>query len=212
MTTSIEADLQKSAISKQVTNSFQSSINVKHASLSVLKNQIVKAATIIFKVLMADNKLFCCGNSDSYTTCQNMAMNILKKSDTTGKTLKVISLANDTVTDKDNSGLDSSVQSFAQQIESSARKGDILLAVSTTGDENSLKDAIKTAKKKLSQVILLTGGHSEILTTELDNSDIEIKIPSDNIARIQETHILTVNCICDAIEWQLSQTKESEKI
>jgi D-sedoheptulose 7-phosphate isomerase len=83
------------------------------------------------------------------------------------------------------------------------RSGDILLAISTSGNSANVLEAIKTAHQRKMRIVALTGKNGGKLRELLDDSDIEICVPSDVTARIQEVHLLVIHCLCDLIDTHL---------
>jgi phosphoheptose isomerase len=81
--------------------------------------------------------------------------------------------------------------------------GDVLLAISTSGQSPNVNLAIEAAHMKKMTVLALTGRDGGALAPILAASDIEIRIPAQITARIQETHILVLHCICDLIDFSL---------
>ena len=84
----------------------------------------------------------------------------------------------------------------------------MLLAISTSGNSKNVVAAIEAAHQKRCRVIALTGKDGGQMAAALDEQDIEIRVPSDVTARIQETHLLVIHCLCDIIERQLFETED----
>ena len=96
---------------------------------------------------------------------------------------------------------------FAKQVQALGRAGDILFVISTSGNSASIVEAVKSAHEKAMTVVALTGNCGGTLTHMLRPQDFEIRVPSNSTARIQETHILAIHCICDAIDWLYSENQ-----
>jgi D-sedoheptulose 7-phosphate isomerase len=94
-------------------------------------------------------------------------------------------------------------QVFSKQLRALGRKGDVLLAISTSGNSPSVVDAVKAAHELGVQVIALTGAGGGKVVAALDKQDISICVPHKVTARIQEVHLLVLHCLCDAIDHQL---------
>ena len=92
---------------------------------------------------------------------------------------------------------------FSKQVTALGHPGDVLLAISTSGNSENIAAAISAAHNKDMTVIVLSGKSGGEIATLLSSNDIEIRVPSESTARIQEVHLLVVHCICDLIDHQL---------
>ena len=117
--------------------------------------------------------------------------------------LPAIALSTDTSTITSIANDYSYTEIFSKQIRALGRQGDVLLAISTSGNSANVIDAIKVAQQRGLQVISLTGKFGGASRELLRDSDIEICVPSDVTARIQEVHLLVLHCLCDLIDTQL---------
>ena len=95
---------------------------------------------------------------------------------------------------------------FSKQIHALGAEGDILLAISTSGNSSNVVRAIEAAHERNMIVVALTGKSGGTMAETLLTDDIEIRVPSDSTARIQETHLLVIHCLCDLIDHQLLGT------
>jgi D-sedoheptulose 7-phosphate isomerase len=89
---------------------------------------------------------------------------------------------------------------FARQVEALGRPGDILLAISTSGNSENILKAIKAARSRDMQVISLSGRDGGQAASLLADTDIGICIAGPSTARIQEVHILVIHCLCDLVD------------
>ncbi|HHB92640.1 MAG TPA: SIS domain-containing protein, partial [Thioploca sp.] len=94
---------------------------------------------------------------------------------------------------------------FSRQIEALGQAKDMLLAISTSGNSPNILQAIQTAHDRNLNVIALTGYDGGTIGKTLVSTDIEIRIPSQSTARIQEVHLLVIHCLCDIIDQTLQQ-------
>ena len=92
---------------------------------------------------------------------------------------------------------------FAKQVSALGQQGDILLAISTSGNSSNVNLAINAAHEREMQIIALSGKQGGEMSTLLTSDDVEIRVPSDSTARIQEVHLLAIHCICDLVDHQL---------
>ena len=96
---------------------------------------------------------------------------------------------------------------FAKQVRALGHPGDLLLAISTSGNSSNIIAAIEAAHEQDVGVIALTGKGGGEVHTILNDMDIEIQVPSDVTARIQEVHLLVIHCLCGLIDTQLLGTE-----
>lgn len=191
-----------------VKNHFQENISVKKLAAELLPEKIVAAADLMTQCLSKGNKILCCGNGGSASDSQHFSAEMLNRFQMARAPLAAIALSTDTSTltaianDFDYSLV------FSKQIEALGKPGDVLLAISTSGNSASIVTAINTAHAKKIDIIALTGRDGGTIAKILANNDIEIRVPADVTIRIQETHILVIHCLCDLIEQQLYNPEE----
>ncbi len=92
---------------------------------------------------------------------------------------------------------------FSKQIKALGQAGDLLLAITTSGDSANVTDAVVAAHERNMRVIALTGREGGRLAQLLSNEDVEIRVPSQSTARIQEVHLLIIHCLCDLVDRRL---------
>ena len=89
---------------------------------------------------------------------------------------------------------------FARQVEAIGKTGDILLAISTSGNSANVTAAIQACRNIDMTVVALTGSDGGVVARLLEDGDVEIRVPSERTCRIQEVHLLVIHCLCDAID------------
>ena len=99
-------------------------------------------------------------------------------------------------------------QIFSRQVSALGRKGDVLLAISTSGNSVNVLAAITAAHEKSIRVVALTGRDGGKMGVMLKADDIHICVPDKITARIQEVHLLSLHCICDGIDFMLYGDKK----
>ena len=95
---------------------------------------------------------------------------------------------------------------FSRQVQALGNKNDVLIAISTSGNSANVLAAIDAAHSNSMAVIALSGNNGGKLASSLKDHDIEIRVPSDSTARIQEVHLLVLHCICDLVDQQLAHS------
>jgi len=191
------------SLQDRIINHFSDSIQTKQDSLSSLCELIAFASQKIVESLVDDKKILTCGNGGSAGDAQHFSSEMLNRFERERPALPAIALTTDTSTITSIANDYHFDEVFAKQIRALGQKGDILLVYSTSGNSGNIVSAVKTAHDKEMNVIALTGKEGGALASILNESDIEIRVPSDSTARIQEVHLLITHCLCDLIDQQL---------
>ena len=167
-------------------------------------NLINKISESITKSIIDGNKILTCGNGGSAADAQHFAAEMLVRfrSDNERKSLPAIALTQDVSTLTACANDYSFIQIYSRLITSLGKEGDILIAISTSGNSQNILEAIKTAKGKNIQVILLTGINR---TKMCDLADLVVNVEDDNTARIQQAHITLIHLIMYQVEFILSK-------
>ncbi|KAH8256827.1 hypothetical protein KR044_006290 [Drosophila immigrans] len=150
--------------------------------------------------LLNGNKILCCGNGTSAANAQHFAASMINRFETERPSLPAIALNADNVvlTAISNDRLHDEV--YAKQVRALGHTGDVLLAISTRGNSRDIVKAVEAAVTRDMTIVALTGYDGGELAGLLGQQDVEIRIPSHRSSRIQEMHMLTVNCLCDLID------------
>jgi D-sedoheptulose 7-phosphate isomerase len=182
---------------------FQDSIETKMQAMETLIEPITQAAEHIVERLMQGSKVFSCGNGGSAADAQHFSSEMLNRFERERPGLPAIALSTDTSTITSIGNDYSFDEIFAKQIRALAHPGDLLLAISTSGNSSNVIAAIEAAHEQDVGIIALTGKGGGEMQTILNEMDIEIQVPSDITARIQEVHLLVIHCLCGLIDTQL---------
>ncbi len=188
---------------ERVKQLFKASLETKQKSSEVLPGQIAQAAALIVKSLLNEGKVLCCGNGGSAGDSQHFSSELLNRFERERPSLPAIALTTDTSTLTSIANDYSYNEIFSKQIRALGRKGDILLAISTSGNSRNVIEAIKAAHQREMHVVALTGREGGAMRELLQSGDVEICVPSQITARIQEVHLLVIHCLCDLIDSQL---------
>lgn len=188
---------------QRVSNHFRDSIQTKQAASDVLIPPILAAAQHMAHTLIHDGKVLSCGNGGSAGDAQHFSSEMLNRFERERPGLPAIALSTDTSTLTSIANDYSYREIFAKQIRALGRSGDVLLAISTSGNSDNVVAAIEAAHARKLHVIALTGRDGGRMAEILDSGDVEIRVPSDVTARIQEVHLLVIHCLCDLIDEQL---------
>lgn len=183
---------------------FEESIETKQNAGSMLSEIILEASQLFVKCLLNNNKILVCGNGGSAADSQHFASELINRFEIERPiSLPAIALTTDTSTLTSIANDYSYSEIFAKQIRALGQAGDVLLLISTSGNSESILRACEAAQSRELIIIALTGKDGGSLAGSLSANDIEIRVPGSSTARIQETHLLIIHCLCDLIDKQL---------
>lgn len=188
---------------ERIRKNFSESIQVKQQAMDSIAPVIADAAGLISRNLLQGNKILSCGNGGSAGDAQHFSSEMLNRFERERPALPAIALTTDTSTLTSIANDYSYEEVFAKQVHALGQGGDILLAISTSGNSSNVVNAIDAAHDREMQVVALTGRDGGIIANHLAAGDIEIRVPPCSTARTQEVHLLVIHCLCDLIDSQL---------
>ncbi len=181
---------------------FEESIEVKRSAMP-LAPRIVEAADLITRCLLADGKVLSCGNGGSAADAQHFSSEFLNRFEMERPGLPAIALTTDSSTLTSISNDYAYEEIFAKQVRALGQPGDVLLAISTSGNSANVSRAIEAAHERRATVIALTGRDGGHMAEVLRDNDIELRVPAERTCRIQEVHLVLIHCLCDLVDHQL---------
>lgn len=186
----------------RVLEHFHESIALKQASESLVPI-IVEAGRALTESLLNDGKILSCGNGGSASDAQHFSGEMLGRFEMERPGLPAVALTTDTsaLTAIANDYQYSDI--FAKQVRALGQAGDVLLAISTSGNSENVLRAVTTAHERGLRIVALTGGDGGTIARALNADDIEIRVPAQRTCRIQEVHILVIHSLCDLIDAEL---------
>jgi D-sedoheptulose 7-phosphate isomerase len=187
-------------LSQRIQNQFAESIATKEKALAAMAVPIEAAVRAMATSLAAGGKVMACGNGGSAADSQHFAAELLNRFEKERPPLAAVALTTDTSTLTSIANDYAYDQVFAKQVAGLGRAGDILLAISTSGNSPNVAEAIKVAHARGIRVVALTGKGGGTIGKQLKSDDIHLCVPADRTARIQEVHLLTLHCLCDGID------------
>lgn len=182
---------------------FDAGIEVQQAARIELAAAIAAAAEAMTTALLADHKILACGNGGSAGDAMHIASELVNRFELERPALPAVALTADSPTLTSIANDSSYEQVFARQVMALGASGDVLLAFSTSGRSPNVLAAIGAAHDRGLGVVALTGRDGGRIPALLAADDIEIRVPSSSTARIQETHLVVIHCLCDLIDRQL---------
>ncbi|MFN3884641.1 MAG: phosphoheptose isomerase [Rhodocyclaceae bacterium] len=187
-------------LAQRIHTQFEESIAAKRAALSILAAPIEAAVRLMARSRGARRPGWRWGNGGSAADSQHFAAELLNRFEKERAPLAAIALTTDTSTLTSIANDYAYDQVFAKQVAALGRPGDVLLAISTSGDSPNVAAAIAAAHAKGVRVVALTGKGGGTIGQQLGSDDIHICVPASRTARIQEVHLLTIHCLCDGID------------
>jgi D-sedoheptulose 7-phosphate isomerase len=182
---------------------FGDAIDLLERARSELSPGAARAAEMLFAALAADGRILACGNGGSAADAQHFVAELVGRFEQERLPLAAVTLSADTsilTAVANDYGYD---QVFSRQVQALGRAGDVLVAISTSGNSPSVVKAVQAAHERDMRVIALTGRGGGALGRMLTELDVHLCVPHDRTARIQEVHGLLLHALCDAIDLQL---------
>lgn len=185
---------------QRIQQQFHDSVQAKQQALDAMAGPIERAVRLMTQCLQSGGKVMACGNGGSAADSQHFAAELLNRFEKERPPLAAIALTTDTSTLTSIANDYRYEDVFAKQIQALGKKGDILLAISTSGNSPNVIEAIHVAHAHGVRVIALTGRNGGKINALLTPDDIHLCVPVERTARIQEVHLLTIHCLCDGID------------
>ncbi len=190
-------------IEERIKLHFEASAKLKLAAMEQLAPGIASAADLIARQLLTEHKVLSCGNGGSAGDAQHFSSEMLNRFERERPGLPAVALSTDTSTLTSIANDYHYNEIFSKQVRALGQTGDILLAISTSGNSANVAQAMEAAHDRGMQVVALTGKDGGAMALKLAEGDIELRVPSESTARIQEVHLLIIHCLCDLIDLQL---------
>ncbi len=188
---------------ERVIRHFTQSIETKQKALEIMGPSIVDAAELISRQLIQGGKVLSCGNGGSAGDAQHFSSEMLNRFERERPGLPAMALTTDASTVTSIANDYSYDEVFSKQVRALGHSGDVLLAISTSGNSRNVVNAIEAAHEREMHVIALTGKDGGAMGECLSEHDIELRVPAASTARIQEVHLLVIHCLCDLIDVHL---------
>lgn len=196
-------------LEQRIQQQFFDSADLKYAAAEILSKPIADAVNTVVGCITAGGKVLACGNGGSASDAQHFAAEFIGRFERERPGLAAIALTTDTsiLTAIGNDYDFNSI--YSKQVQALGAPGDVLLAISTSGNSANVLAAVDAARAKDMTVIALTGRGGGKLRERLGETDVHICVPHERTARIQEVHILVLHCLCDAVDLQLLGEQEN---
>ena len=192
----------------RISRHFHDSAQTKLEAVDFMAGDIALAGERMADCLLNHGKIMACGNGGSAADAQHFSAELLNRFEMERPGLAAMALTTDASTVTSIANDYAFEQIFSKQVRALGHPADLLLAISTSGNSPNVIQAIHAAHEMEMGVIALTGKGGGQIATLLNENDIHLCAPGKNTARIQEIHILTIHCLCDAIDCLLLGVEE----
>jgi D-sedoheptulose 7-phosphate isomerase len=190
-------------VTARIREHFAESIETKRRAADSLAEPAAAASRVMIECLQNGGKIMSCGNGGSAADSQHFAAEMLNRFEIERPSRAAMALSTDTSTLTSIANDYAYDLVFAKQVRALGRAGDVLLAISTSGNSGNVIQAVDAAHEREIRVVALTGGGGGKMAARLTANDVHICADSKRTARIQEVHLLILHCLCDAIDQAL---------
>jgi D-sedoheptulose 7-phosphate isomerase len=190
-------------LSARISAQFAESVQLKLEASRLLAGPIARAAELLARTLKSGGKVLACGNGGSAADAQHFAAELLNRFEIERAPLAAVALTTDSSTLTSIANDYAYEQVFSKQVRGLGRRGDALLAISTSGNSRNVLEAMQAAHELGVRVVALTGAGGGKMAGLVSADDVHICVPHKRTSRIQEVHLLVLHCLCDGIDFQL---------
>jgi phosphoheptose isomerase len=188
---------------ERIEQHFKDSIETKQQALQTLPESIEAAAQVMITALRNGNKILSCGNGGSAGDAQHFSSELLNRFEMERPGLPAMALTTDSSTLTSIANDYAYNEIFSKQVHALGQPGDILLAISTSGNSANVIAAMEAAHLRKMPIVALTGKNGGDMASLIHSHDVEVRVPSQSTARIQESHLVVIHCLCDLIDQTL---------
>jgi D-sedoheptulose 7-phosphate isomerase len=188
---------------ERIQQHFRESATVQREAIDTLAFPIAAAIDVLFGALANGSRILACGNGGSAANAQRLVAALVGQFERERPGLPAISLDANALTLTAIGNSSAFEEIYSKQVRALGQAGDVLVVISTSGNSVNLLAAIQEAHEREMFVIALTGSGGGVISEVLADTDIQICVPSERAARIQEVHLLTIHCLCDGIDAML---------
>ena len=190
-------------LTSRIERHFHDSAQLKLDVVGQLTTPIALAAERMVESLLAEGKILSCGNGGSAADAQHFAAELLNRFEMERPGLAAMALTTDSSTLTSIANDYAYEEIFSKQVRALGHGGDVLLAISTSGNSPNVLAAVEAAHERDMVVVALTGRDGGKMRAQLGAQDVLLNVPAQSTARVQEVHLLILHCLCDAIDCSL---------
>ncbi len=185
---------------QRIIGHFNESAELKIQSAAELAHPIAEAVELMFSALSNGNRILACGNGGSAAHAQHFAAGLVGRFERERLPLPALALSTAPAILTAIGNDYSFAEIFSKQVQAYGQAGDVLLAISTSGNSANVLAAIETAQEREMRIVALTGKGGGAIAGLLSDADVRVCVPDDRMTRIQEIHLLIIHCLCDGID------------
>jgi D-sedoheptulose 7-phosphate isomerase len=185
---------------ERILEQFHESVELNSQAAATLAQPIADAIDLMFAALANGNRILTCGNGGSAADSQHFAAKLVGRFERERLPLPAIALSTDTSVLTAIGNDYGYHEIFAKQVQALGQAGDVLLAITTSGQSGNVVAAVEAAQERDMRIVALTGNGGGALSGILSEMDVHICVPHQRVSRIQEIHLLTIHCLCDGID------------
>ncbi len=185
---------------EKIRSHFEESLEIQRTAMASIIPAIVEAGELMAETLHNGGKILSCGNGGSAGEVQHFSAELLNRFEMERPGLPAIALTTDSSTITAIANDYAYQDIFAKQVLALGAAADLLLAISTSGNSPNVVRAVDSAHERDMKVVALTGRDGGAMLDALDATDVEIRVPAERTARIQEVHLLVLHVLCDLID------------
>ena len=195
-------------LEQRIQQHFIESADLKYQAAQALSAPIAAAVQAILACVTSGGKVLACGNGPSAAEAQQFAAFCVAGFERDRPELAAVALTSDSTLLTLAGGGSDGAQQFARQVRALGQAGDVLLALSVTGNDANVIAATEAAHERDMTVVILSGRTGGKLAALVRETDVLISVPHDRAARVREVHALVLHCLCDGVDAQLLGEQE----
>jgi len=200
--------MESASLEARVASHFDDSARLKVDAAKLLSAPVARGIELMAASLKAGGKILACGNGGSAADAQHFAAELVNRFERERPPLAGLALTTDSSTLTSIGNDYSYEQVFEKQLRALGRKGDVLLAISTSGNSANVIAAMRAARELGLRIVALTGNGGGKMAALLAAGDVHVCVPHKRTMRIQEVHLLALHCLCDGIDTLLFGDKK----
>jgi D-sedoheptulose 7-phosphate isomerase len=195
-------------LEQRIQQHFIDSADLKYQAAQALSAPIAAAVQAILACVTSGGKVLACGHGPSAAQALQFAAFCVAGFERDRPELAALALASDSTLLTVAGGGSDVAQQFARQVRALGQAGDVLLALSVTGNDANVIAATEAAHERDMTVVILSGRTGGKLAAMVRETDVLISVPHDRAARVREVHSLVLHCLCDGVDAQLLGEQE----
>lgn len=196
-------------LEQRIQQQFFDSADLNYAAAEVLAKPIADAVEALVGCITSGGRVLVCGSGGSAAAAQHFAAGFVGRFERERPGLAAIALTPDVSIIAAQGQVVDFALIYSKQVQALGQPGDVLLAITASGEAPELIAAVEAAHAKEMTVVALTGRQGGRLRQLLTEADVLVPAPHERAARVQEVHLLTLHCLCDAVDLQLLGEQEA---